>query len=182
MINKVSDPWWRILYKYYQVSQILVKYDGKLSDPIHCTEGVKQGGVLSPYLFNFFINDLIVNCISHNIGACVNGLNLSIIAYCDDIIILSPSYGQAMVILEECFKFANQWKMEFNPKKSVCLTMSSSKIISQEKFVINGVQLVNVDGFEYLGLPIGSSLFISNFIEEKLKKVERSFYSLWSWL
>ncbi|CAF0912181.1 unnamed protein product [Brachionus calyciflorus] len=96
----------------------------------------------------FKVNDFLVNCTSHNIGACVNGLNLSIIAYCDDIIILSLSYGKVMVILDESFKFANQWKMEFNPKKSVCLTMSSSKIISQEKFVINWVQLVYVDGFE----------------------------------
>ncbi|CAF0881458.1 unnamed protein product [Brachionus calyciflorus] len=80
------------------------------------------------------------------------------IAYCDDIIILSPSYGQAMILLEECF---------------------TSKVLSQEKFVINGVQLLNVDGFEYLGLPIGSCLFISEFIEEKWKKVERIFYSLY---
>ena len=179
LIGKVSRPIWRILYNYYNVSKIVVKYDGQLSDVLQCTEGVKQGGVLSPYLFNFFINELIENCTNFNIGASLNGLNLSIIAYCDDIIILSPSYGHAMKLLDECFKFANDWKMEFNPRKSVCLTMTNSGVECQEKFEINNVQLLNVEGFEYLGLPFGSNSFISNFIEEKWKKVEKSLYSLY---
>ncbi|RNA26063.1 hypothetical protein BpHYR1_030328 [Brachionus plicatilis] len=102
------------------------------------------------------------------IGACLNGLNLSIIAYCDDIIILSPSYGHAMRLLEDCFRFAKEWKMEFNPRKSASLTMTKSGVNCQEKFVIDNVQLSNVDGFEYLGLPFGSNSFISDFIEENL--------------
>ncbi|RNA30871.1 RNA-directed DNA polymerase from mobile element jockey-like [Brachionus plicatilis] len=49
------------------------------------TEGVKQGGILSLHLFNYFINDLISECTELNFGASINGLNLSVIGYCDDI-------------------------------------------------------------------------------------------------
>ncbi|RNA17767.1 RNA-directed DNA polymerase from mobile element jockey-like, partial [Brachionus plicatilis] len=119
------------------------------------------------------------NCTNLKIGAWLNGLNLSVIAYCDEIIILSPSYGHAMRLLEDCFRFAKERKMEFNPRKSASLTMTKSGVNCQEKFVIENVQLSNVDGFEYLGLPFGSSSFISDFIEEKWRKVEKSFYSLY---
>ena len=69
--------------------------------------------------------------------------------------------------------------MDFNPNKSVCLTMSNSCLKNKENFCVNGVQISNVEGFEYLGLPLGNNLFIREFIEEKWKKVERSFYSLY---
>ena len=75
---------------------------------IFCTEVVKQGGILSSYLFNYFINELLEKCTDLNIGARINGLNLSIIAYCDYIIIISPSYGQAITLLEKCFEYSKE--------------------------------------------------------------------------
>ena len=35
------------------------------------------------------------------------------------------------------------------------------------------------DGFIYLGLPIGNNEYKEDFIENKFKKTERSFYSLY---
>ena len=35
-----------------------------------------------------------------------------------------------------------------------------------------------VDGFIYLGLPIGNDEYKFEFFEEKMRKIERSFYSL----
>ena len=51
----------------------LIKYDGDLSDTIFCTEGVKQGEILSSYLFNYFINELLEKCTDLKIGARING-------------------------------------------------------------------------------------------------------------
>ncbi|CAF0878483.1 unnamed protein product [Brachionus calyciflorus] len=81
LLNNVPDPIWRILYNYYRLSKIKIKYQDDLSGLIDTTEGVKQGGVLSPYLFNYFINDLIKRCAELNVGAKMNDINLSILAY-----------------------------------------------------------------------------------------------------
>ena len=83
LIDKTSREVWRILYLYYQNSKIRVKLDGTFSDCIRSTEGVKQGGILSPFLFNFYINGLLTRCLEKMIGACINTTNLSILAYCD---------------------------------------------------------------------------------------------------
>jgi hypothetical protein len=176
LIEKIPNPIWRILFNYYKKSKILVNYLGVRSGTIDCTEGVKQGGVLSPYLFNYFINELLTRCTNENIGAFVGGCNLSIIAYCDDIMLLSPSYGQSIKLLEICFDFAKKWKMDFNPNKSVCLTLGTEQ---KESLEVNGNRICNVEGFEYLGLPLGKNSFILEFIEEKWKKVEKSMYSLY---
>ena len=57
--------------------------------------------------------------------------------------------------------------------------MSSSGKILNANIVVKGIHIPNVQGFEYLGLPIGSNNFITEFVEEKWKKVEKSMYSLY---
>ncbi|RNA22215.1 hypothetical protein BpHYR1_042389 [Brachionus plicatilis] len=46
-------------------------------------------------------------------------------------------------------------------------------------FTLNGNEIPQNENVEYLGLPIGNSEFIWNFVQEKWKKVEKSFYSLY---
>lgn len=65
--NSIPEIFWRTLYNYYEASKIVVKFDGKKSNPIKITDGVKQGGILSSYLFNFYINDLLKSCTDLNI-------------------------------------------------------------------------------------------------------------------
>jgi hypothetical protein len=125
------------------------------------------------------MNDLLNECIDLKIGANINGLNLSIVAYCDDIVLLAPSSGHCQKLLETCSKYAKLWKIDFNPSKSVALTFQKGKNTDVPNFSLNCLQIPNVQNFEYLGLPIGDNEFISNYIEEKWKKVERSFYSLY---
>ena len=115
---------WRILFNYYKNSKIIVKYRNLNSEVIPISEGVKQGGILSPFLFNFFINDLIVECINLNRGALIGDKNMSILGYCDDLTLMSPSYKHMYELLEVCDRFTLTWKLEFNGKKIVCWTFS----------------------------------------------------------
>ncbi len=59
LYGKIDFHIWRAFVSYYEQSKIVVKMNNKTSEMYKTTEGVKQGGILSPYLFNYFINDLI---------------------------------------------------------------------------------------------------------------------------
>jgi len=63
---------------------------------------ISQGGVLSAYLFNIFINDLIESCLKLNVDALINKLNVSIIAYADDLSLMSSSDAHLQLMLDEC--------------------------------------------------------------------------------
>ena len=177
MIGKMEPCLWRILYNYYSLSKIIVKINDKKSDQIKISEGVKQGGILSPFLFNFFIDDLIRSCVDSGLGARMGRQSLCIVGYCDDLILLSPIVKHAEILLEKCERYAKKWKMEFNVKKSV--TMSLGPGFESKSFKINGSELPTVDSFVYLGLPLSKKSDNNNFFEEKFKKVERAFYSLY---
>jgi retron-type reverse transcriptase len=116
LIGKIESSVWRILYYYYKISTMVVKY-GCLGKMFLIKEGVKQGGILSPFLFNLFLDDLISECKKLNLGAKIGPYNLSIIAYCDDIVILSPIENHAQLLINYCDTYSKKWKMEFNTNK-----------------------------------------------------------------
>ena len=55
------------------------------------SNGARQGGILSPYLFNLYINELYYKLSSCNVGCSFNGEMINNIAYADDMSLLSPS-------------------------------------------------------------------------------------------
>ena len=91
------------------------------------TEGVKQGGVLSPYLFNFFIDEMITSGLAKNTGAKLGKNNVSVVSYCDDILLLGCTTTQLEILLDNYQVYAMDWKMEFNPKKSVYMEIGKYK-------------------------------------------------------
>ena len=61
----------------------------------------RRNGILSPFLINFFIDDLLHNCTELNIGCQLGNNNESILANCDDTILVS-SYQDQLKRLLRC--------------------------------------------------------------------------------
>jgi hypothetical protein len=80
-----------LLRIYYDTLESMILNNKELSELFKLWRGVKQGGVLSGSLFNFFINDLIELCCNANIGASFMDLIVCILVFCDDICLLSDS-------------------------------------------------------------------------------------------
>ena len=53
--------------------------------------GVRQGGVLSPYLFAAYVNDLIGELRDYGYGIHLGSVFVGCLFYADDIVLLSPS-------------------------------------------------------------------------------------------
>ena len=99
---------WYILKIYYDSSQGTIDLDGGLlSDLFPITVEVKQGGILSPALFKEYIDKLIHNCTNANVGAIFNKINVSIIVYADDILLLSPVDSLLQLLINICNDYSN---------------------------------------------------------------------------
>ena len=180
LIGKLPDHTWRALVNYYEQSRVRVRLDGQLSDVFSITGGVKQGGILSPFLFNFFIDDLIRGCDELNIGCKLGRANVCILAYCDDIVLVSANREHLNRLLKYCEKYSLRWKMRFNGAKSThtAFTHRSDLEKSRPRAELYGNELTYTSNFVYLGLPVGDSAYIEQFLDSKIDKCCRAFHSL----
>ena len=62
----------RYLSNNYCNQKMMVRWNGSLSSKFNVTNGVKQGGVLSPLLFSGYLNDLFCQLRDQNIGCDMN--------------------------------------------------------------------------------------------------------------
>jgi len=77
--------------------------------PFTVSNGVKQGGVLSPILFCVYIDRLLHLLAESGIGCFVGAL-----VYADDIVLLSPTASGMWTLLHVCDVFANDFSVVFN--------------------------------------------------------------------
>ena len=75
----------------YINQKIQVKWNNVLSKQYSISNGVKQGGCLSPTLFSIYLNDLIDVLRSSNIGCRYGNHYMGVYCYADDIGLLSPT-------------------------------------------------------------------------------------------
>ena len=78
--------------------------------PISC--GVRQDGVLSPYLFAYYINDL-TDDVKMPYGIYKGSVFHGSILYADDIILLSGSCNELKQIVDKCVNYGIQWDIKF---------------------------------------------------------------------
>ena len=62
-----------------------------LSTKFKVTNGVRQGGILSPYLFNVYVDELSEQLKICNVGCSMNCHLINHIMYPDDLVLISPS-------------------------------------------------------------------------------------------
>ena len=68
-----------------------MKWGNHFSKPFVTSNGVKQGGVLSPVLFTLYIDKLLNRLRQSKLGCYVGDIFLGAFAYADDVAILAPT-------------------------------------------------------------------------------------------
>ena len=77
--NKLDKRDWLILKKYYDGSTAEIICNGEVSNAFKVVTGVKQGGVLSPFLFNVYIDELVEGIVNLNVAAMIGNINTKLL-------------------------------------------------------------------------------------------------------
>ena len=93
-------------------------WKGSLPCAFEIKRDVKQGEILSPILFYFYVNKLLEDILKAKLDYSIGGVNYSVIFYADDVILLSGSVVNMQSMLDMCVNFGLNNDITFNPKKS----------------------------------------------------------------
>ena len=96
----------------------MIKVKGGYLDPISCHLGLLQGGILSPMLFNLFIDD--IKYIFDKACEPINLINEQVthLLYADDLIIFSKTESGLKQSLKNLEGYCKSWQLDINVKKA----------------------------------------------------------------
>ena len=96
----------RFLLSWYKSQRMQVRWNATLSPAFSVSNGVRQGGVLSPILFTIYMDDLLLGLKDLGIGCYWDGFFVGAVCYADDVAILAPSPSALRMMLHYCEDFA----------------------------------------------------------------------------
>ena len=149
----------RFLMMWYCTQEFVVRWGSTFSAPFSVSNGVRQGGVLSPVLFNVYMDNLSEALNMTNVGCMINNTHINHLMYADDLVLLAPSMRALQTLLDTCSTYAEDNDITYNALKSACMCIRPSIFKSDFKpvFVLPGKVLKNVDSNKYLGVQIESN-------------------------
>ena len=169
-----------ILVNWYSKCFCQVKWESALSNILFLHNGIRQGGILSPFLFALYVDDVLITLVNSGLGLNFYGINLGAIMYADDILLLAGSIlnlQKLIVIAEHCFDEIN---LKINIKK--CF---ATRIGSKCKAECANLELLNDDipwksEIKYLGIMFRQASTLKVNLHSNKVKFFQAFNSIYA--
>ena len=170
----------QIIQALYNTASSAVLLNSDIGEFFKTTVGVRQGCLLSPVLFNLFLEKIMRETLRNfHSTISIGGRTISNLRFADDIDLMGGSNTELQELTKRLTSRAGAYGMEVSSEKSKVMTNSANKTPTQ--IYMNGQQLEEVSAFKYLGatltkdsrstIEIKSRLAITTSIMAKLDKI-----------
>ena len=105
----------------YTRQSLRVKWRNTVSSEFTVSNGVKQGGVLSPILFAIYTDGLLKRLEETDVGCHMSSRFTGALAYADGITLLAPCKSALSILVSVCEKYASEFDILFNGSESKLL-------------------------------------------------------------
>ena len=163
----------KFLAYQYSMQQCRVKWCTDISERFSVTNGVKQGGVLSPILFTIYMDVLLHRLKTSNVGCHVGHVFAGSFAYADDILLLAPTRSSMEKLIKICESFSESYSISFNATKSRHIFFSKTNEKSQVCFKMQDSAIPTVLCEKHLGNLIGHNIF-SKVIDDSVNNLYKN--------
>ena len=158
-----------LVMHYLRNQKAKIVWDGDFGEYHVIDEGVRQGGILSPFLFKLYIDSMIHEISNLEIGCKMGFTRLNILAYADDIVIIGDSKEVLEILYDKLSQHLKRLRLIMNVNKSKCMIFDSSRFgtdKSEIRLINDNVECVNT--YKYLGHMIERNLDDVKDIEYRL--------------
>ena len=139
-----------VIKNFYDKATSAVLFNSSIGDWFQTTTGFRQGCLLSPTLFNIFLEKILTDTLEDHEGTVsTGGRTISNFCFADDIDGLAGEEEELAKLVEHHNKAATAYGMEISAEKTKLMTNNTSGINKEIK--VNGLKLETVTSFKYLG-------------------------------
>ena len=168
----------RLLMNMYIRQKLQVKWNNHTSYKFNVTNGVRQGGVLSPFLFTVYMDELLVTLKNNGVGCHMGHHFVGAFGYADDIILLCPSLEGMREMVKICEHYAAIHNILFNGKKSVYLIFGNYKY--NVSLIVKNEKVPRSESAVHLGHFLHTKDTNNEMTEDAIKEFHKSFHSFLS--
>ena len=151
--KKIPLPIVNVIKSLYSNGTAKVKYNGKISKEFSLSQGVRQGSVLSPHLYNIYSDELLRTIESDLVdcGTSLHGSFTGILMYADDVILMSTTLAGLKKMINTCVSVCNKNCINFNADKTeFCVSKGHGGFMNY--FNMNGFTIEPADSLKHLGV------------------------------
>ena len=105
----IRGTFFKLIENMYEGGKSSIKMDGLLSKEFTCESGVRQGDVISPNLFNIFINDLPQCLTKGEDTPRIGEKYVNCLMYADDLVVISLSIEDLQNQIDNLNKYCTEW-------------------------------------------------------------------------
>lgn len=147
----------RIISNLYVNMSSAVLANGVLSDFFPIKQSVRQGGVLSPWLYIIFINSLLCELNECGCGANIGSIYAGNPTHADDIVLLSTSPKGLQHMIDICYNYSRKWRFLLSPEKTKLMVFGETKVEfkkqkNQRKFFLGKFKIDEVEQHTHVGI------------------------------
>ena len=152
--NGINGKFLELIKNIYNKTKCAVKLNEKLTNFFPYSKGVQQGNLISPTLFNLYINDIFEAIQNDSCVSLDNVTSFNALMYADDLILLSTSKTGLQANLNSLQSYCQKWKFSINQKKSKVMIFKKGTQNEDHTFTINNEKIEIVKEYKYLGITI----------------------------
>jgi hypothetical protein len=143
----------KLLHFWYREQEFYVKWGNSSSEFYRCTNGIRQGGQLSPLLYNVYIDELNDALCNAAVGCYVGNTCVNTLSYADDMVLIAPTVNALQCLITTCSQLAKPYDIVYNTTKTECMLVKprGSKCHYAVDVFLDNVKLNYVNEFKYLG-------------------------------
>ena len=143
----------RNIAQLYDKATSAVQMNGSIGEWFRTTVGVRHGCLLSPTLFNIFLERIMSDALEEHDGkVSIGGRNITNLRFADDIDAQAEEEQELEALVESLDKTCTRYKMEISAEKTKLMTNSANGI--QREIKVKGQKLGTVTSFKYLGAVV----------------------------
>ena len=176
----INGKFYDCLVNIYSNDIACIKISDSITPTFIANQGVKQGCILSPTLFNIFLADLqfLVETTACNPVQIKEGTNMGCLIWADDLLLMSKSKDGLDNMLSALKNFTEKNGMTLNIKKTKIMIFNKNGRHIRKNFYFGQERLDTTRQYKYLGFLVTPSGEINSGLCDLKDRAMRAFYKL----
>jgi hypothetical protein len=177
LINYINLFILQLMITYIMIARIQIKNESNKSGIFEVSRGVKQGGPASPFLFAWYVNDMIHQITEEGRITGIYDIRSGMLCYADDTTVASNNISDLEHNTTIISKYCTDNEIKLNESKTKWMKIGGTNK-QNESLKINEQVIEKVERFKFLGFEITSNMKYYEHVATRINKSRNMIYAL----